>query len=458
MHLFRIRSMRLMLAAGILGLPLAARADETVMFFERLSQTVSIRPPSQGGPVVSDSTRTQILVALGDHRLALYEPSEVWLYDFGKKRVQRVNTRDAIYSDWSLHAFVAFKEMELAQRLATIRGLRAAHPGTEPSVLDLESLFSIPARSAPGRRERLADSSSSDRVRLWINGRLAVEALLSDSAFAPGRAAMFDRFLGYQAHVHPVARRALLRGARVPSQIIYRYRDFNDETVVRLRLTRLSIAPEGNDPLAASKRVDIDDPQLGELNRRLSSCRRCRERGDWLAESRHFEAAAIDSGRWADAGLSRVERVLGGCERDSPWSDLEKRAPRDSALIAFRAGLSWRDSSSAAAALGRLDRVDGSQLRKAYVLDYLRGRARIATGDLGLGSYLMLGGLGGNPCMAGGWLDLGHGYLRAYQPVLAWMCLEAAEQTTRAPACDPRLGERAARERELEQRYPDLFE
>jgi hypothetical protein len=48
--------------------------------------------------------------------------------------------------------------------------------------------------------------------------------------------------------------------------------------------------------------------------------------------------------------------------------------------------------------------------------------------------------------------------MRSYQPVLAWMCLEAAEEVGSRGPCDARLSERAARERELEKRYPDLFE
>src|SRR5439155_25012801 len=180
------------------------------------TQTTSLRPSARGGNVVADTSRAEILVALGDHRLAVYEPSEVWLYDFAGKRVHRVSTRGGTYSAWSLHSFVAFKEMELEDRLALRKRIRVARPGTEPSVLELESLFSIPARTArPGRQETLVDSSTADHVRVWINGRMAVESIATDSAFAPGRAAMFDRFLAYQAHLHPTARRDLLRAGKV---------------------------------------------------------------------------------------------------------------------------------------------------------------------------------------------------------------------------------------------------
>jgi len=178
--------------------------------------------------------------------------------------------------------------------------------------------------------------------------------------------------------------------------VLVRYHDFNDETVVMLRLTRLSSAPEANDPIATAKRVDLNDPEYRELDQRLTVCRTCKNYGDWVPASRQFEAAALDSGRYLDAALARAERVLGACERDSAWSkDVERRVKGDTAIAACRAGLAWRDSAGAAAALRQLDRVNGAGLDRSYVLDYLRGRARIATGDLQLGTYLMMGGLGG---------------------------------------------------------------
>ncbi|HET9327788.1 MAG TPA: hypothetical protein VFQ05_13565 [Candidatus Eisenbacteria bacterium] len=438
----------------------SARSEESVLVFERLSRTSTLRPPSQGGPVVVDSTRSEVMVALGDHRLVAYEPTSVWIYDFARKRVQRVNTRDQVYSDWSLHSFVAFKEMELQERLATRRRMEKARPGTEPSVLEMEALFSIQAPpKSRGRRETLADSVRDGRLTVWINGRVSLEAMTTDTAFAPGRAHMFDRYLAFQANIHPDARRALMRLGKVPRQIIYRYRDFNQETVVMLRLVRIASAPEANDPAAMAKRLDLDDPRYRELDQRLAGCKSCKGLGDWVPESQRFEAAALDSGRFLEAALARAERVMGACERDSAWSrEIERRVRGDSAIAACRAGLAWRDSASAAAALQRLDRVNGSGLERAYVLDYLRGRARIATHHYDLAAYLMMGALGGNPCMAAGWLDLADLYMRSYQPVLAWMCLEAAEEVGSPGRCEPRLAQRAKRERELEKRYPELFE
>src|SRR5262245_34684771 len=61
---------RLLAAAGALlaawlGSTRDARAEETILFFERRSQTVALRPVSQGGNVVTDTSRAEIMVALG---------------------------------------------------------------------------------------------------------------------------------------------------------------------------------------------------------------------------------------------------------------------------------------------------------------------------------------------------------------------------------------------------------
>ena len=437
----------------------AAAAEETILFYEAMSRTIAMRPAAQGGNAVTDTSRTEIVVALGDRRLVVYEPGRAWIYDFERGRVVNVDTREHIYSDWSLHAFVAFGESEMNNRLAIRRKMMASRPGPGPSVLDLESLFSMKAPGTrPGKGESLADSSRGGTLRWMINRSLAVEMTPTDTAFAPGRAAMFNRFLAFRAHLHPEVRRGILRAGKVPRLLSYRYRDYNDETQVRLRLTRISTAPDNNDPSAGSRRVDVADPGLQELNQRLEACRACSLAGDWLGESRRFEAAALDSGRTLDAALARAERVIGACETDSIWpAKIEARVHTDTLLAAIRAGTGWRDSAQAHAALLRLDSVSGQGLPKRYLIDLLRGRARLGAGDFELGTYLMMGGIGGNPCMAGAWLDLAQGYLDAYQPVLAWLCFEAAEQVS-VKSCAGRFAQRAALERGLEQRHPDFFE
>src|SRR5262249_26210960 len=161
-----------------------------------------------------------------------------------------------------------------------------------------------------------------------------------------------------------------------------------------LRLERISSAPEANDPTAASTRVDVDDPEYRELNARLAECRHCREIGDWRGAARPVGAPALASGPPLGAARARAERAPRACGRDSTGpAALEQRVPHDSWIAAVRAGLAWRDSAGAVAALSRLDRVNGAGLRMGYVLDHLRGRARLAVGDVRIGSYLMMGGL-----------------------------------------------------------------
>jgi hypothetical protein len=443
-----------------LARPLAARAEETVLFYDRLSRTVSLRPAAQGGNAVTDSSHAQILITVGDRRAVFYEQGQVRVYDFARRRVLSVNPSRRQYSDWSLHAFVASAEGELRSRLSMRSEMVRAHPGSAaPPVLEIESLFSMSALPVrPDRGESFADSSRGDHLRFYLNHLAAVDAVASDSAFGPGRAAVFGRLLAFQAHLHPRARAALVASGRIPRRLSYRFRDMNDETMVILDLVRISSAPEANDPVAGLERVDVPDPSFAELNARLAALRRCTGPDDWIEGSRRFEAAAIDSGRSLEAELARAERVLGACETEgAPPPALEAKTRADTAVAACRSGLAWRDSTGATAALDRLDRVNGSGLAKGYVLDLLRGRARLATGDLQLGSYLMMGGLGGNPCMAGAWLDLAHAYLKSYQPVLGWICMEAAERAE-CPSCKARLAERAELERGLERRHPDFFD
>src|SRR5688572_14434594 len=94
-------------AAAICLLAGRAAAEETVLVFERLTKTLALQPAGAGGSILTDTTRSEVVVTLGDRRMVVYEPGDTWVYDFERRRVRRVDAREGTYSDWSLHAFVA---------------------------------------------------------------------------------------------------------------------------------------------------------------------------------------------------------------------------------------------------------------------------------------------------------------------------------------------------------------
>jgi hypothetical protein len=431
--------------------PAVGEAEETVLTFERRSRTFTHLPAGRGGPVVSDSTQAEILVVLGDRRMAIYEAEAVWVYDFEKRRVLRVDPKTATYSDWSLFAFVAFKEMELGHRLGLRARLPAGRAGPVPSVLDLETLFSMRAEGArPGRRESLADSSRGGQLRFFTNGALAMWAIPSQTTLAPPRQAAFEHFLLHRCPMHPAARQALARAGKVPALLFYRYLDFQEETQVVLTLKGVASAPEANDPAAGARRVDVPDPSHANLARLLAARRACGARPDrsWVEASLRFERESLAQRRYLDAALASAERSVA--------SELAREAHGDAALAAWESSLQWSDSAGARQAAERLQGIDGRRLEKAYVLALAAGRARMAAGDVAGGSRLLSLAVGGNPCLAAAWQELARAYLAAYEPVLAWICFDAARELA-PPGCSARSeGERL--ERALLQRHPEFFE
>jgi tetratricopeptide (TPR) repeat protein len=448
----------LLLALASLA-PLPSAAEETILVFERKSRTLQHPPPGQAGLVQGDTTRAEITVVLGDRRLGVYEPDRAWIYDFDRHRVFGLDPKTGTYSDWSLFGFVAFSEMELDHRLSLRSRLMAGRGGAGPSVLELETLFSMKApRTKPGPRESLSDSSTGGEVRFYTNGVLAAAASASDSPLTPARLTMFERFLLYRCHLHPEARRALVRSGKVPQRLFFRYMDFDQETQVMLTLKRISSAPEANDPITGSQRADVMSAEHAALGRLLEACRSCSEpqANPWMETSRRFESEALAQGRYLDAALARTERSL-ACEPSVAWpNDVERRARADASLSAYRAGQHWKDSTSAAAALGKLAGIDRGPLTKAYLLDLTAGRARFAAGDHAGGIQLLLRAVNGNPCLAGAWQELARAYLAGYEPVLAWTCFDAARAVS-PNRCDA-LAEGERLERALLERHPDFFE
>jgi hypothetical protein len=88
-------------------------------------------------------------------------------------------------------------------------------------------------------------------------------------------------------------------------------------------------------------------------------------------------------------------------------------------------------------------------------VDLLAGRARVVAGDPDAAPQL-LRGLAGSPCAIGAWMDLGESYYRTYQPVLAWLCFDAARAA--APQGCARLEPSARLEADLLKRRPEFFE
>ncbi len=438
--------------------PGGAAAEETVLVFEEATRVATHRPPEQGGLKV-DSTRAEVIVSLGDHRVTVYEPDRVWVYDFEHRRVLNVDPSTRAYSDWSLFAYVAFSELELASCL----GLRdRGKPPPGASVLELEALFSMRwPDSGPGPRESLVDSSRGDAVRVLINGRLSTSATPSGTTLTPARAAMFEHYLLYRCHLHPVARRALMRSGKVPQALFYRFRDEREETAVLVTLKQATSAPENNNPIRGLRQVDVPERTLATLAARLQGCRRCTDstRTRWREQSQRFEAEALERGRYLDAILASTERAMGSCEKPSSGSwpeDLRKRAQADSLVQLYSAASRWKDAGTASESIRKLQHIDRSSLEKGYMLDLAVAKARLTVGDLEGGSTLLIAALAHNPCAVEAWMDLASTYMRGYQTVLAWLCFDAARAAA-PPGCAA-VAEGTNLERELLERHPEYFE
>lgn len=437
----------------LLALAGAGRADETVVTFQRSVQRAVHRPSSAGGGVRVDTLSSQVLLCLGDRRLVVRDPQREWLYDFDRRRVRIVDPGTMTYADWSLFGMVAFNDAELAERLA--QGAAQA-----ASVRELEALFSMTSAAKPRRAETLVDSSRGDRVDVRINGRPFTTADLSPHTLRPEQAVAFERFLLFQCHLHPVARRALVRSQRLPANLTFRTIDGPEESIVTLRLVKVGATPEVNDPTRGLPRRDITDSSYDVLGLRIDGARAMSadtSRARRSVVMRAFEAEAAGDGRLLDVALSRLARAMESCEKPSlalwPRGADGKAAP-DSV---FRACVAAADSLGPARVrrvLATLAKVDPT-IATASVVGLQMGRAQLAAGDLETGVRQVLQGLEVHPCAVGAWVDLGMAFRRGNQPVLAWLCFDTARAV--APAGCHALGALDRVEADLMKRRPEYF-
>ena len=330
------------------------------------------------------------------------------------------------------------------------------------SVRELEALFSMPAPVKPNLRESLVDSSRGNTVDVLINGLPFTHAVLSETALPPSQKVTFERFLLYNFHLHPAARRAILRTGKVPRTLFFRTLDGSEETIVSWRLVKAASTPEVNDPTHGLKRQDITDKEYAALASRLIGCREqsadtSRARRD--SQSLAFESSAANAGRFLDAALAHLSRDMESCRAISlsTWpAELREKVQSDSAFRACLEAAETLGAGQARQLLPRLGRIDGKQLAMGRVVELLSGRARLAAGDFKGGEPQVLRGLRAAPCAIGAWMDLGQAYFRTYQPVLAWLCFDAAREA--APRDCARLEPSTKLEADLLKRRPEFLE
>ena len=260
----------LLALAWLLPAPVA-RAEETILRFEWSTRTLAVR---DGRAVQVDSSRVEATLCLGDTYFKLYDADGVWVYDFERRRVLRVNPGERTYADWSLYAFVAYNDLELARQSGRENPTRKAPAGV--SIRELEARFGMPSAVRPHANEALVDSSTPAGARVLINGRLSLAAEPSDHALSPARAPMFERFLMHRGQLHPAARRAVLALGKVPRVLYWRFQDPGAETRVQLILRQVTSAPENSDPTVGCRRDDVGDPGFATLAQCLAASRsRC---------------------------------------------------------------------------------------------------------------------------------------------------------------------------------------
>ena len=454
MNLSHARPWLVLACLALLALPALARAQETVLVYDRKTQVVKRGPSGQVADV--DTSSAEVLVILGDQRLVVREPDRECVYDFARRRVRIVNVESMTFADWSLFGLVAFNDLELANRLKT------PPKAPRPSVRQLEALFSMPAAVKPGPKESLVDSSRGNSVDVLINGLPFTHATFSTTTLPPSQARTFERFLLYNFRLHPTARRAVMRPGRVPATLFFRAIDANEETVVSWRLKQATTTPQVNDPTRGLPRQDVTDKEYAELAGRLERSREMNadsSRARRGTQSEAFEARALQEGKVLDAALTRLARDMEGCYTGSlaGWpAELRSKAAADST---FQMCLEASDTLSAARArrlLPLLMRIDPQSIARADVVGLLVGRTQIATGDLEHGTPQLLQDLGKNPCATQAWMDLGQAYFHTFQPVLAWLCFDAARQV--APTGCRWLEPSAKLEADLLKRRPEYFE
>jgi tetratricopeptide (TPR) repeat protein len=437
-----------------------ACADELRLVFERVETTVA-RAGATPAPAKITQKRSNITVALGSRYLYESGTDAPLQIDFEHRRMRVSRDDRPAYIDVPLYALIAFREMELSNRLAMRESFAAMKLKNGPdmgTVLGLEAEFGLPSDAKKGKEESLQSENRGGALTWRINGDTATVCSFTDTALTASQEAMLGRWYLYSCKLHPEVRTALLQQHHVPRRLIYRWNSLGERTTVELTLQSLALSadslPQPPPGLAAEPSFDSTlSVTLNQVRGALPGCRAGAANAPAVLDQARRAAA---EGRGLDALLALSEYELVSCsEPPSLDKASQEKVRADKRARLYTDAVRQIEDRKLKPALETLGKIDRKGLEKAYLIDLETATAHGIGGDAEGAAELFQRALRVNPCLVGAWTDLAGTYIDAYDTFDGWICAEAARAAA-PPGC--RLLEKFdQRERELAKDHPEYF-
>jgi hypothetical protein len=253
----------------------------------------------------------------------------------------------------------------------------------------------------------------------------------------------------YTTNLHPLVRVELVKAARLPAKLEYRWRRFEEQTTTTWSLRELS--DESFDAAAETAMYPMQ-PLQSEGLLDLAWRVRTGQAGSPPPSATYIDRAKrlLDEGRGFEASLTLLELTYAGGDTPANLMRLSgERARSDPRMKAV-----WPVNRDPKEALAQLEPLDPLSLEGGHIIHVLRAnqRLRLHQGQEALQEFGLA--LNANPFLVGPWHDAGLYYYFDYETWLAWTCWDAARAIAPASAFLKGVNELEA---SLRRRYPEYF-
>ncbi len=391
--------------------------------------------------------------------LAVREGDVEQLYDFANRRIIWLDHAKKQAHETSLYLLAALRDIQLesSKSFAQI-GEQMGQAMDLVDMADVETELGL--RQDPPAQVRLEEQRRGDLRVFVLNGR-EVTAFLGADRTPPPPSPMLTRFYLYATHLHPLVRAELVKAARLPARLEFRWNSTPQERT-RTTWTLRELVDEPFDVAAATATYPmkpIESEELIELAWRV----RAGQAGTSPPSAAYIDRAKrlLDEGRGLEAFLKLLE--LQYATGDAPSDLLRKSGERARSDPRMKAVAKALDGMDPEKALAQLEALDPLSLEGGAVIHVLRANQwfRLLEGkevlqEFGRTEPLQELGLAlkANPFLVGAWVDAGLFSYAGWQTQRAWACWDAARAI--APESDM-LKAVDELEASLRKRHPEYF-
>lgn len=411
-----------------------------------LSATQQVVEGGDAGPV------TKIEVRVGSKQVVVLNARAEKYYDFEADQLIIVDRAQGSYQVTPLASLVAFRALELQNRLklsATLEASGLKNPMGD--LFQLESTFGL--LSNPDRSPDLRNVAKDDGEQILYKDVEVVQYKLRANEIPKQLQASYNRFLLYELALHPSIRQRMSNEQRVLSKLSYSvWTPKQIDQRVNLAIDEVALmSNEGLLPmLDALDRQDVLAPQLSTILNDESLA----DRAPSLTEFQEQFENQIASGDNVSAFLTMIE---------SSWVHDSMVDPSKVDLTDFRQDEDVQALGHYSAngrgvepdkSIAVLSALRDKTIVPRSAISVLIANKQAEAGNLKTAIDEMTSALLDAPYYVGAWHDLGGFYFSAFEMQKAWACFEQARRLN----TDHQLLSGINRfEAQLRARHPEYF-